>query len=103
CERGIRTFETYTRNTLALAIVPEIKRVSRLPIIVDPSHGTGRSHLVTPMGNAAVACGADGLLIEVHPTPSRAWTDGDQSLDFKQFRTLTQSLQPFAVACRRTL
>ena len=103
CERGIRTFETYTRNTLALAIVPEIKRVSRLPIIVDPSHGTGRSHLVTPMGKAAVACGADGLLIEVHPTPPRAWTDGAQSLAFKQFRTPPQSLQPVAVACRRPL
>ncbi len=103
CERGIRTHETYVRNTLALTVVPQIKHVSHLPIIVDPSHGTGHSHLVTPMSNAAVACGADGLLIEVHATPSRAWTDGCQSLDLEQFHTLMKGLEPFARACNREL
>ena len=86
CERGIRTHETYVRNTLALSVVPELKRISRLPVIVDPSHGTGRSHLVAPMSNAAIACGADGLIIEVHHDPGQAWTDGAQSLDVDQFR-----------------
>jgi 3-deoxy-7-phosphoheptulonate synthase len=103
CERGIRTHETFTRNTLSLAVVPEIKRISTLPIIVDPSHGTGRNHLVAPMSNAAIACGADGLIIEVHPTPSAAWTDGSQSLDPDQFRSLMDSLKPFAAAARRDL
>ncbi len=103
CERGIRTHETFVRNTLALAVVPEVKRISQLPIIVDPSHGTGRSHLVTPMSHAAVACGADGLLIEVHNRPARAWTDGAQSLDIEAFRALMQGLAPFAHAAGRTL
>ena len=103
CERGIRTHETYVRNTLALAVVPEIKRVSQLPIIVDPSHGTGRNRLVTPMSNAAVACGADGLIIEVHGKPSEAWSDGEQSLDLRQFRLLMQGLRPFAAATAREL
>jgi len=103
CERGIRTHETYVRNTLALAIVPEIKRVSRLPIIVDPSHGTGQSHLVTPMSNAAIACGADGLLVEVHHSPPQAWTDGQQSLDLEQFRSFMKGLKVFAVAADREL
>jgi 3-deoxy-7-phosphoheptulonate synthase len=101
CERGIRTHETYVRNTLALAVVPEIKRVSQLPIIVDPSHGTGRNHLVTPMSNASIACGADGLIIEVHGKPSEAWSDGEQSLDLGQFRLLMQGLRPFAAASGR--
>ncbi len=101
CERGIRTHETYVRNTLALAVVPEVKRISTLPIIVDPSHGTGRRHLVTPMSNAAIACGADGLLIEVHHTPDRAWSDGDQSLGLDQFHALMIGLKPFAEACHR--
>lgn len=103
CERGIRTHETYVRNTLALSVVPEIKRISRLPIIVDPSHGTGRRHLVAPMSNAAVACGADGLLIEVHPDPEHAWSDGPQCLDVNQFRRLIEELEPFASACRRVV
>jgi len=98
CERGIRTHETFTRNTLALAVVPEVKRISTLPIVVDPSHGTGRRHLVAPMSNAAVACGADGLIIEVHRDPDNAWTDGEQSLDFQQLRELTAGLRPFAEA-----
>ena len=103
CERGIRTHETYVRNTLALAVVPQIKHISSLPVIVDPSHGTGRSHLVTPMSNAAIACGADGLLVEVHRAPDRAWSDGDQSLDPEQFRALMRGLKPLAAACNREL
>jgi len=103
CERGIRTHEEYVRNTLALAVVPEVKRISNLPIIVDPSHGTGQAHLVAPMSNAAVACGADGLLIEVHVVPDRAWSDGDQTLNPDQFRALMKGLEPFAKVCGREL
>ncbi len=101
CERGIRTFETYARNTLALAVVPELKRVSTLPIIVDPSHGTGRRHMIAPMSKAAIACGADGLLIEVHRDPDTAWCDGEQSLDLKQFRSLMEGLRLIAEASAR--
>ena len=79
CERGIRTFETYTRNTLDLSAIPVVKKLSHLPIVADPSHGTGRRDIVAPMARAAVAAGADGLLIEVHPDPDRALTDGAQS------------------------
>ena len=103
CERGIRTHETYVRNTLALAVVPEIKRVSRLPIVVDPSHGTGRRHLVPPMSSAAIACGADGLLIEVHLAPREAWTDGAQTVDCEEFRSLMARLAPIAEAGGREL
>jgi 3-deoxy-7-phosphoheptulonate synthase len=103
CERGIRTHEEYVRNTLALAIVPEIKRISRLPIIVDPSHGTGRAYLVPPMCNAAIACGADGLLVEVHTTPERSWIDGPQTLDLPQFRAMMASLRRVAAATGREL
>lgn len=103
CERGIRTHEQYVRNTLALAIVPEIRRLTDLPIIVDPSHGTGRAHLVTPMSNAAVACGADGLLVEVHTCPERAWSDGPQMLTPDQFRSLMSGLKRFAQAAGRDL
>ena len=103
CERGIRAHEEYVRNTLALAIIPEVKRLTRLPIIADPSHGTGRSHLVAPMSKAAVACGADGLLIEVHVDPSRAWSDGQQSVDLEQFRVLMKDLGPIARASGRSL
>ena len=103
CERGIRTHEEYVRNTLALAIVPEVKRISTLPIIVDPSHGTGRAHLVAPMSRAAVACGADGLLIEVHTTPARAWSDGAQTLDPGEFRGLMKDLARLVEACGREL
>jgi len=101
CERGIRTFETFTRNTLSLSVVPELKRISTLPVVVDPSHGTGRRDLVAPMSNAAVACGADGLLIEVHRDPDIAWSDGDQSLHLDQFRTLAAALRPFVAAAGR--
>lgn len=103
CERGIRTFEDYVRNTLALAVVPEVKRRSDLPILVDPSHGTGHAHLIAPMCRAALACGADGLLIEVHPSPTHAWSDGVQSLDLTEFRELMVGLKPLAEACDREL
>ena len=88
CERGIRTFETYTRNTLDLNAVPAIHRLSHLPIVVDPSHGTGKWHLVTPLARAAAAVGTDGLIIEVHPNPDEAKSDGAQSLTFENFSTL---------------
>ncbi|MGI6083546.1 MAG: 3-deoxy-7-phosphoheptulonate synthase [Limnochordia bacterium] len=89
CERGIRTFETYTRNTLDLSAVPALKELTHLPVVVDPSHGTGRRALVEPMALAAVACGADGLIIEVHHDPEQSWTsDGQQSLDLDAFQRL---------------
>lgn len=88
CERGIRTYETYTRNTLDLSAVAIIKELSHLPIVVDPSHGTGKRSLVAPMSKAAVAAGADGLIIEVHPHPEIALSDGDQSLTPEDFETL---------------
>ncbi|MEI6511847.1 MAG: 3-deoxy-7-phosphoheptulonate synthase [bacterium] len=98
CERGIRSFETYTRNTLDLSAVPAIKQLSHLPIIVDPSHGTGRWGMVAPMSKAAIACGADGLIIEVHPDPSHAAKDGAQSLNFDNFEQLMTELKPIATA-----
>lgn len=92
CERGIRTFEVYTRNTLDLAAVPLIKELSHLPIIVDPSHGTGKWKLVKPMAKAAIAAGADGIMVEVHPVPSQALSDGEQSLNFNNFNVLMQEI-----------
>ena len=89
CERGIRTFETATRNTLDLSAVPVIKHLSHLPVIVDPSHGVGKREYVAPMARAAVAVGADGVMVEVHPEPCEALCDGSQSLTFDQFATLT--------------
>lgn len=103
CERGIRTHEEYVRNTLALSIVPAIKRESHLPIIVDPSHGTGHAYLVPAMSKAAVACGADGLIIEVHPDPEHAMTDGGQSVTPDEFARLMRDLQAVAVAVGRDL
>ena len=88
CERGIRTFETATRNTLDLSAVPLVKSLSHLPVVVDPSHGTGKRKLVLPMAKAAVVAGADGLLIEVHPDPANALSDGEQSLDLSEFEHL---------------
>lgn len=88
CERGIRTFETATRNTLDLSAVPLIKEISHLPIIVDPSHATGKRSLVPAMSKAALACGSDGLMIEVHPNPQEALSDKEQQLDFKEFEKL---------------
>lgn len=93
CERGIRTFETATRNTLDLAAVPMLKKMTHLPVIVDPSHATGVSWLVKPMAMAAVACGADGLMIEVHNDPSRALCDGAQSLKPEEFEDVMQSVR----------
>src|SRR6202007_2864598 len=92
CERGIRTFETYTRNTLDIAAIPVIKKLSHLPMLADPSHGTGRRDKVPPMARAAVAAGADGLLIEVHNDPDRALSDGAQSLDPREFAQLMTEL-----------
>ena len=93
CERGIRTFETMTRNTLDLSVVPLIKEISHLPIIVDPSHGTGKRSLVGPMSKAAVMIGADGLMIEVHNHPEKALSDGKQSLLPTEFDSLMASLE----------
>ena len=101
CERGIRTFVEYTRNTLDLNVVPAIKKLSHLPIIVDPSHGTGRHDLVIPMSRAAVAAGADGLLVEVHPNPAEAFSDGEQSLTPENFSKLMQSVRGIAAAVGR--
>lgn len=95
CERGIRTFETATRNTLDLSAVPLLKMRTHLPVIVDPSHGTGIRELIGPMSKAAVACGADGLMIEVHPDPEVAYSDGAQSLLPEQFDTLTKELKKY--------
>ncbi|MCL4844232.1 MAG: 3-deoxy-7-phosphoheptulonate synthase [Bryobacteraceae bacterium] len=103
CERGIRTFETYTRNTMDLAAIPVVKKLSHLPIMADPSHGTGRRDKVLPMARASVAAGADGLLVEVHPDPDRALSDGAQSLYPDQFETLMAQLRIIAPAVDRTL
>ena len=103
CERGIRTFETYTRNTLDLSAIPVVKKLSHLPIIADPSHGTGRRDIVASMARAAVAAGADGLLLEVHPDPDRALCDGAQSMRPEQFEELMPQLQAIALAVGRTL
>ncbi len=103
CERGIRTFENYTRNTLDLSASPVVKKLSHLPIIVDPSHGTGRRDKVAPMARAAVAAGADGLLIEVHPDPDHALCDGAQSLFPDQFNQLMAELNLIAAAVGRTV
>lgn len=98
CERGIRTFETATRNTLDLSAVPVAQEHSHLPVLVDPSHGTGSWKYVAPMARAALAAGADGLLIEVHPEPSRALCDGPQSLNPEKFKDLMEKLRPIAQA-----
>ncbi len=103
CERGIRTFETSTRFTLDLSAIPILKEVTPLPVMVDPSHGTGRRELVHPMSRAAIAAGADGLLVEVHPEPEKALSDGSQSLDPESFRSLIKGLRPIAQALGRYL
>ena len=103
CERGIRTFETYTRNTFDINAVPLLKQLSHLPVIADPSHGTGKWELVAPVARAAVAAGADGLIIEVHPRPEEALSDGAQSLLPARFSALVESLRPIAEAVGRTL
>ena len=96
CERGIRTYETFTRNTLDLSAVAAVKELSHLPIVVDPSHGTGRWKMVAPMARAAIAAGADGLIIEVHPHPEKALSDGDQSLTPEAFKQLMGNLDGIA-------
>ena len=103
CERGIRTFVEYTRNTLDLNIIPAVKQLSHLPIIVDPSHGTGRHDFIIPLSRAAIAVGADGLIVEVHPNPSEAYSDGDQSLAPPAFQQLMKEVRTVASAVGRAL
>ncbi|HSR58412.1 MAG TPA: hypothetical protein VLL57_09485, partial [Candidatus Binataceae bacterium] len=103
CERGIRTFENMTRNTLDISAVPVLKEITHLPVIVDPSHGTGLWSLVKPMALAAIAAGADGLLIEVHPRPEVALSDGPQQLRPDKFAELMAAVRPVAEAVGRTL
>jgi 3-deoxy-7-phosphoheptulonate synthase len=103
CERGIRTFETSTRNTMDISAIPVVKQLSHLPIVADPSHGTGRRDKVAPMARAAVAAGADGLLVEVHPDPDHALSDGAQSLRPEQFEHLMDQLRRLAPALDRTI
>jgi len=103
CERGIRTFENYTRNTLDLSAVPALKDLTHLPVFVDPSHGTGKRELVAPMAKAAMAAGADGLIIEVHPNPEKACSDGRQSLNPKDFALLMQDLRRLAQVMAREM
>ena len=92
CERGIRTFETATRNTLDINAIPVLKKETHLPVIVDPSHATGKRDLVLPLARASIACGADGIMVEVHPDPEQAWSDGPQSLLFNQFEDLMKAI-----------
>src|ERR1041385_2064779 len=101
CERGVRTFETYTRNTLDLATIPIIKKESHCPIVIDPSQGAGRADLVTAMCKGAVARGADALLVEVHPNPAEAWSDGAQQVSLEIFAKLMRELRPFILAAGR--
>lgn len=103
CERGIRTFETATRNTLDLSCIPVLKKETHLPIVIDPSHGTGHWDLVEPMARAAIAAGADGLMIEVHPDPINAYSDGPQSLKPSTFTRLMDNIRPFIQLMGRTL
>jgi 3-deoxy-7-phosphoheptulonate synthase len=103
CERGVRTFSDHSRNTLDLSVIPPAKHLSHLPILVDPSHGTGKRDYVPAMALAALAAGADGLLIEVHPDPAHALSDGAQSLDFAGFTALLASLRRLAEALGRTI
>jgi len=103
CERGIRTFETATRNTFDVAAIPVLKRETHLPVVADPSHAGGRRDLVAPLAFAAIAAGADGLLVEVHPCPERALSDGEQSLDFSEFEAMMERLAAFAELMGRPL
>ncbi|MGB7137038.1 MAG: 3-deoxy-7-phosphoheptulonate synthase [Acidobacteriaceae bacterium] len=95
CERGIRTFETATRNTFDVSAIVVLKEICRLPVIADPSHSAGRRSLVPPLARTAVAAGADGMIVEVHPRPDEAWSDGEQSLTFRQFDTMMADLAPW--------
>jgi 3-deoxy-7-phosphoheptulonate synthase len=102
CERGIRTFETSTRNTMDISAIPVLKRLTHLPVVADPSHGTGKRDYVLPMARAAVAAGADGLLVEVHPDPDHAASDGAQTLRPEQFSEMMQQTRAIALAIGRT-
>ncbi|MGE3308586.1 MAG: 3-deoxy-7-phosphoheptulonate synthase [Limisphaerales bacterium] len=101
CERGVRTFENYTRNLLDLSVIPILKSETHLPVVIDPSQGTGKATLVTSMCKGAVAMGADALIIEVHPNPAEAWSDGAQQVTLDGFRTLMRDLRPFIAAAGR--
>ena len=103
CERGIRTYETYTRNTVDITAIPALKELTHLPVFLDPSHGTGRWSLVNPVALAGIAAGADGLMIEVHPQPDLALSDGDQSLNFEHFAKLMENVGPVAKAVGRVI
>jgi len=103
CERGIRTFETYTRNTMDLSAVVAVKQLSHLPIIVDPSQGCGRRDMVVPLSRGAAAVGCDGLIVEVHPDPARAWSDAKQQITPEEFCQLVQEIDPILQAVGRTL
>jgi 3-deoxy-7-phosphoheptulonate synthase len=103
CERGIRTYETSTRNTMDIAAIPVVKKLSHLPIVADPSHGTGRRDMVGPMARAAVAAGADGILVEIHPNADKAASDAAQTLYFDQFEKLMGELRVIAKAVGRSL
>jgi 3-deoxy-7-phosphoheptulonate synthase len=106
CERGIRTFETATRNTFDVAAIVVLKEISRLPVIADPSHAAGRRSLVPALARSAVAAGADGLIVEVHPDPDKAWSDGEQSLTFAEFGTMMADLAPWCelrASCKTAL
>ena len=102
CERGVRTFSDFSRNTLDLAVVPAVKKRSHLPILVDPSHGTGKRSKVLPLSRAAIAVGADGLLVEVHPDPDHAVSDGAQTLTPPQFSEMMEQVRAIAAAVGRT-
>ncbi len=103
CERGVRTFSDHSRNTMDLGVVPAVQSLSHLPIIVDPSHGTGRRDRVAPLARAALAVGASGLMVEVHPDPEHALSDGPQSLRFEQFESLMRELRAMAPVMGRTV
>jgi 3-deoxy-7-phosphoheptulonate synthase len=103
CERGVRTFSDFSRNTLDLAVVPAVKKISHLPIVVDPSHGTGRRDKVAPLSRAAAAVGADGLMVEVHHDPDRALSDGPQSITPAMFEELMRDLRQIAPVLGRSL
>jgi 3-deoxy-7-phosphoheptulonate synthase len=103
CERGIRTYETSTRNTMDIAAIPVVHKLSHLPIVGDPSHGTGRRDMVPAMAKAAVAAGADGILVEIHPNADKAASDGPQTLYLDQFEELIRELRVIAMAVGRTL
>jgi 3-deoxy-7-phosphoheptulonate synthase len=93
CERGIRTFSQHTRNTLDLAAIPAVRRISHLPVIIDPSHGTGKNYMVTPLARAGVAVGADGLIVEIHDQPEQALCDGAQALTFQQYEQMVAEVR----------